>query len=93
MPERLDVVLFDLGGVLVDYRGYRQMREMTLVDSDEEVSLECVASRLPVPADQVLFIDDSALNVEAAARSGFTAVRVSGVANAREALAAAGVPI
>ena len=47
-------------------------------------SLECAPSR-------VLFVDDQPLNIEAARRAGLQAVLARGVAEAEQALAAAGV--
>jgi putative hydrolase of the HAD superfamily len=41
--------------------------------------------------DRVLFLDDNIANIDGALASGFSAVRVSGVAEARQALVAAGV--
>ena len=47
-----------------------------------------VIEALGVAPEHVLFVDDNALNVEAAARLGIVARRVVGVDGAREALAA-----
>jgi glucose-1-phosphatase len=64
--------------------------ELGLVKPDPEI-FEAVAARLPVRAAQVLFLDDNAVNVEAASANGFTARRVQGPAEARRALQKAGV--
>jgi putative hydrolase of the HAD superfamily len=50
-----------------------------------------VAGLLEVPAGRVLFLDDNALNVAGAAAAGFQATRASGVGEARQRLAEAGV--
>jgi glucose-1-phosphatase len=64
--------------------------ELGLVKPDPAV-FEAVAARLPVPRQRVLFLDDNAVNVEAAQAVGFAARHVRGTEAAREALAAAGV--
>ena len=46
---------------------------------------------LDVPAQRVLFIDDNAINVEAAARLGMVTRRVAGVDGARSAFAELGL--
>ncbi|HNY31682.1 MAG TPA: HAD family phosphatase [Fibrobacteria bacterium] len=43
-----------------------------------------------IPAEQILFLDDNAVNVEAARKAGMRAERVQGVVGARKALAEAG---
>ena len=50
-----------------------------------------VIDALDVPAERVLFVDDNALNVEAAAGLGIVARRVAGVDGVRAALAALGL--
>lgn len=50
-----------------------------------------VAGMLEIPAERVLFLDDNAANVAGAAAAGFQAIRVAGVAEARQRLAEAGV--
>ncbi len=50
-----------------------------------------VADLLEVPAGQVLFLDDNAVNVAGAAAAGFQATRTAGVDQARQCLAKAGV--
>jgi glucose-1-phosphatase len=64
--------------------------ELGLVKPDAAI-FDAVAARLPVPRHQVLFLDDNAVNVEAAAATGFTARHVRGLQQARTALEAAGV--
>jgi glucose-1-phosphatase len=64
--------------------------ELGLVKPDAAV-FEAVAARLPVPRHQVLFLDDNAVNVDAAAAAGFGARHVRGVPSAREALVETGV--
>jgi HAD superfamily hydrolase (TIGR01509 family) len=64
--------------------------ELGLVKPDPEV-FEMVAAQLPVPREQVLFLDDNLLNVDAANVAGFRAVHTRGLDEARHALAAAGV--
>lgn len=64
--------------------------ELGLVKPDRAI-FEHVAAAVPVPAGEVLFLDDNAANVEAAQAAGFGADRVSGVADARRALVAAAV--
>jgi glucose-1-phosphatase len=50
-----------------------------------------VLDALDLPAERVLFVDDNALNVEAAAALGIVARRVVGVDGARSALAGLGL--
>jgi HAD superfamily hydrolase (TIGR01509 family) len=64
--------------------------ELGLVKPDRAV-FDAVAARLPVPRDRVLFLDDNAVNVEAAVAAGFAAGHVRGVDAARGALVSAGV--
>jgi glucose-1-phosphatase len=64
--------------------------ELGLVKPDAAV-FEAVAARLPVPRHQVLFLDDNAVNVDAATATGFAARHVRGVQAAREALVETGV--
>jgi putative hydrolase of the HAD superfamily len=64
--------------------------ELGLVKPDASV-FEAVAARLPVACEQVLFLDDNVVNVEAADGAGFAAVHVRGVDAARRALVSAGV--
>ena len=64
--------------------------ELGMVKPDREI-FDAVAARLPVPRDRVLFLDDNAINVEAAAEAGFGARHVSRVEGARAALVEAGV--
>ncbi len=64
--------------------------ELGLVKPDVAV-FDAVAAHLPVARDRVLFLDDNAVNVEAAEGAGFEARHVRGVDGARAALVAAGV--
>jgi FMN phosphatase YigB (HAD superfamily) len=64
--------------------------ELGSVKPDAAV-FETVAARLPVPRHQVLFLDDNAINVEAAEGAGFAAVHVRGIDATRRALVSAGV--
>ena len=64
--------------------------ELGLVKPDAAI-FDAVAARLPVPRHRVLFLDDNAVNVEAAEGAGFAARRVRGLDAARDALVAAGV--
>jgi glucose-1-phosphatase len=64
--------------------------ELGLVKPDAAI-FEAVAARLPVPRHQVLFLDDNAVNVDAAAAAGFAARHVRGLSAAREALVETGV--
>ncbi len=76
---------------LVDAFEYRFLSfELGLVKPDSEI-FEAVAARLPVSAAQVLFLDDNAVNVEAATAGGFRARRVQGPDEARRALVEVGV--
>jgi putative hydrolase of the HAD superfamily len=54
-------------------------------------AFEHLARAIRPSPDRVLFLDDNAANVEGALASGFSAVRVSGVGEARRALVVAGV--
>ncbi len=64
--------------------------ELGLVKPDVAI-FDAVAARLPVGRDKVLFLDDNAVNVEAAARAGFGAEHVRGVDGARAALVSTGI--
>lgn len=64
--------------------------ELGLVKPDAAV-FEAVAAQLPVPRSGVLFLDDNAVNVDAAVATGFAARHVRGVQSAREALVETGV--
>jgi HAD superfamily hydrolase (TIGR01509 family) len=64
--------------------------ELGMVKPDREL-FDRIAESLPLSRDRVLFLDDNTLNVEAAAAAGFTARRVQGLGEARQALRAAGV--
>jgi len=64
--------------------------ELGLVKPDREI-FETVATRLPVPPDRVLFLDDNAANVTGAEASGLVARHVRGVDEARRALDAEGI--
>ena len=52
---------------------------------------EAVAQRLPVDRTRVLFLDDNAVNADAARSSGFLAEHVRGTDEARRVLVDAGV--
>lgn len=60
------------------------------IKPDEE-AFHHVTQSLQCAAEEILFLDDNKLNVEAAARMGMTAVQVHGVAAAERALREAGV--
>ena len=64
--------------------------ELGLVKPDPAV-FEAVADRLPASSDRVLFLDDNAVNVNAAVACGFAARHVRGIGEARQALVEAGV--
>lgn len=64
--------------------------ELGLVKPDRAI-FEAVEAALPAPAGRVLFLDDNAVNVDAAASFGFVARHVRGVEEARRALVEAGV--
>lgn len=59
--------------------------ELGAVKPDAEI-FQRVIERLPVPAANVLFLDDVALNVEAARESGLRAEQTVGVSEARTVL-------
>jgi HAD superfamily hydrolase (TIGR01509 family) len=76
---------------LTEAFGFRFLSfELGLVKPDAAI-FDAVAARLPVPRHRVLFLDDNAVNVEAAERAGFAAGHVRGLDAARDALRAAGV--
>jgi len=52
---------------------------------------DAVAAGLPAEPARILFLDDNAVNVEAASSFGFSARHVRGVGEARQALVGAGV--
>jgi putative hydrolase of the HAD superfamily len=64
--------------------------DLGLVKPDPAVFAE-ITDRLPVDPGRVLFLDDNALNTDAARSSGFLAEHVRGVAEARRALVESGV--
>ena len=64
--------------------------ELGLVKPDPAI-FEAVAAGLPAAPGRVLFLDDNAVNVDAAATYGFVARHVRGVAEARRALVETGV--
>lgn len=64
--------------------------EMGMLKPDTDVFTH-VVRRLGGDPGRVLFLDDNAVNVDAAEAAGLRAVQVSGVAEARGALVAAGV--
>jgi glucose-1-phosphatase len=64
--------------------------ELGLVKPDREI-FDVVAGALPVSRPRVLFLDDNAVNVEAADAAGFVAEHVRGVDGARGALVRSGV--
>lgn len=64
--------------------------ELGLVKPDPAI-FAAVAAVLPASPDRVLFLDDNAVNVEAAAAHGFAARHVRGVGEARRVLVEAGV--
>jgi FMN phosphatase YigB (HAD superfamily) len=54
-------------------------------------AFDYVASKVVPSPDRVLFLDDNIANVDGARAAGFSAVQVSGVSSARQALADFGV--
>jgi HAD superfamily hydrolase (TIGR01509 family) len=64
--------------------------ELGLLKPDREV-FDRVAQLVAVPPERILFLDDNQLNVDGARDAGFTAARARGVAEAEDALTAAGV--
>jgi glucose-1-phosphatase len=64
--------------------------ELGFVKPDRDL-FDRVAQLLPVPPDRVLFLDDNVINVDGATAAGFVAELVKGVAETRDALAAAGI--
>ncbi len=64
--------------------------ELGLVKPDAAI-FDAVADRLPLPRSQVLFLDDNAVNVDAATAAGYAARHVRGPEAARSALVHAGV--
>jgi putative hydrolase of the HAD superfamily len=76
---------------LVDAFEFRFLSfELGLVKPDRAI-FDAVAARLPAPPERVLFLDDNAVNVEAASAFGFVARHVRGVDEARRALVERGV--
>lgn len=64
--------------------------DLGLVKPDLAV-FQAVSDRLPVSRDRVLFLDDNALNTEAARTFGFLSEQVRGVVETRQALVKTGV--
>jgi putative hydrolase of the HAD superfamily len=76
---------------ILDAFDYRFLSfELGLLKPDRDL-FDRVAELLPAPRGQVLFLDDNQLNVDGAIDAGFAAARVRGVAEAEQALVAAGV--
>jgi putative hydrolase of the HAD superfamily len=66
--------------------------ELGLLKPDRDL-FDRVAELLPAPRDRVLFLDDNLVNIDGASDAGFAAAHVRGVAEARQALIAAGVSL
>jgi HAD superfamily hydrolase (TIGR01509 family) len=64
--------------------------ELGLVKPDLDI-FEAVADRLPVDRDRVLYLDDVALNADAARAFGFRSAQVHGPGECREALVGVGL--
>ena len=64
--------------------------ELGLVKPDPAI-FEAVAAGVPAPPERVLFLDDNAINVDAASAFGFAARQVRGVGEARQVLVETGV--
>jgi putative hydrolase of the HAD superfamily len=80
------------GTPLLDEFEYRFLSfELGMVKPDAETFL-AVAERMPAPPERVFFVDDNAVNVEAAAAAGFVSRRARGVDEARAALREVGIP-
>jgi putative hydrolase of the HAD superfamily len=76
---------------LTDAFAYRFLSfELGLVKPDREI-FDVVADALPFLRARVLFLDDNAVNIEAAGAAGFAAEHVRGVDGARAALVRSGV--
>jgi putative hydrolase of the HAD superfamily len=76
---------------LIDPFEFRYLSfELGLVKPDRAI-FEAVAARVPADPARVLFLDDNAVNVDAAAAFGFVARHVRGVDEARRALVDTGV--
>lgn len=76
---------------IMDAFDYRFLSfELGLLKPDRDV-FDRVVELLPAPPAQILFLDDNRLNVDAATEAGFAAEHVRGVAEAEQALVAAGV--
>ncbi len=76
---------------ILDAFDYRFLSfELGVLKPDREV-FDRVADRLPAPRDRVLFLDDNAINVDAASDAGFAALTVRGVEEAQPALETTGV--
>jgi glucose-1-phosphatase len=79
------------GSALAEAFDFRFMSyELGLLKPDREI-FDRVAELVPALPGQVLFLDDNQVNVDAAIDAGFVAARVRGVAEAEQALVAAGV--
>lgn len=64
--------------------------ELGLLKPDRDV-FDRVAELVTLPPGRILFLDDNQLNVDGALDAGFAAARAQGVAEAEQALIAAGV--
>jgi putative hydrolase of the HAD superfamily len=60
--------------------------QMGMLKPDHD-AFEHVASALPVPRGRILFLDDNQLHIDAALELRFSASRVAGIEEVRQALA------
>jgi glucose-1-phosphatase len=79
------------GWPLVDMFEHRFLSFELGVLKPDAAAFARVGRMLKVPAERILFLDDNAVNVGGAAAAGFQAIRVTGVEEAGERLAEAGV--
>ncbi len=79
------MILFDLGGVVVELTGVARM-----LKPDPGI-FQHVAAELKTVPERILFLDDNELNVQGARSVGFHAHRVRGIAEVRELLVEVGV--
>jgi HAD superfamily hydrolase (TIGR01509 family) len=76
---------------IMDAFDYRFLSfELGVLKPDRDL-FDRVAQLVPARPDRILFLDDNLLNVEGAIEAGFAAAHVRGVAEAEQALVAAGV--
>ena len=74
MNGKLSVILFDLGGVLMELP-----ERPIYADWPDPAAFQHVVNAMSCKPSEILFLDDSRMNVDAARRVGMKAERVNGI--------------